>query len=106
MSSFLFSYSFMSLSESTKETLKYKHFSTFQSKWLKTTEYLKHENDTEYLRCIVDPLSIYKELVLVLSFWQVQDRYKVIVALKTDSVLVKYWTFISVKTRQLSHTVI
>lgn len=30
----------------------------------------------------MDPLSVYKELVLVFSFWQVQDCYKVIVALK------------------------
>lgn len=29
----------------------------------------------------MDPLSIHKELVLVLSLWQVQDRYEVIVAL-------------------------
>lgn len=35
-----------------------------------------------YLWRIVDPLSIYKKLVLVLSFWQVQDRYKVIMALE------------------------
>lgn len=30
----------------------------------------------------MDPLSVYKELVLVFSFWQVQDCYKIIVALK------------------------
>lgn len=30
----------------------------------------------------MDPLSIHKELVLVLSLWQVQDRYEVIVALR------------------------
>ena len=30
----------------------------------------------------MDPLSIDKELVLVLSLWQVQDRYKVIMALE------------------------
>lgn len=30
----------------------------------------------------MDPLSVHKELVLVLSFWQVQDRYKVIMALE------------------------
>lgn len=35
-----------------------------------------------YLWCIMDPLSIHKELVLVLSLWQVQDRYEVIVALR------------------------
>lgn len=33
-----------------------------------------------YLWCIMDPLSIYKELVLVFSFGQVQDCYKVVVA--------------------------
>lgn len=37
-----------------------------------------------YLWGIMDPLSIYKELVLVFSFWQVQDCYKVIVALKKE----------------------
>lgn len=38
----------------------------------------------------MDPLSIYKELVLVLSLWQVQDRYKVIMALEKgkESILV------------------
>lgn len=35
-----------------------------------------------YLWSIVDPLPIYKELVLMFSFWQVQDCYEVIVALK------------------------
>ena len=32
----------------------------------------------------MNPLSIHKELVLVLSFWQVQDGYKVIVAEDTE----------------------
>lgn len=32
----------------------------------------------------MDPLPIYKELVLMFSFWQVQDCYKVIVALKNE----------------------
>lgn len=35
-----------------------------------------------YLCGIMDPLSVYKKLVLVLSFWQVQDRYEVIMALE------------------------
>lgn len=45
----------------------------------------------------MDPLSIDKELVLVLSLWQVQDRYKVIMALEKgkETILVQYWGFIS-----------
>lgn len=34
----------------------------------------------EYLRRVVCPLTIHKELVLMLSFRQVQDGYEVIVA--------------------------
>lgn len=53
-----------------------------------------------YLRRIIDPLPIYKKLVLVLSFRQVQDRYEVIMALERGRkrVLVQYWAFLSVKT--------
>ena len=45
----------------------------------------------------MNPLSIYKELVLVLSFRQVQDGYEVIMALekrKKESVLVQMWSFL------------
>lgn len=40
-----------------------------------------------YLRRIVDPLSVYKELVLVLSLRQVQDGHKVIVASETGKTI-------------------
>lgn len=51
------------------------------------------------------PLSIHKELVLVLSLWQVQDRYEVIVALKERrKQLVKHGTFMSAKNPLLPHT--
>lgn len=36
--------------------------------------------EEEYLRRVMRPLTIHKELVLMLSFGQVQDGYKVIVA--------------------------
>lgn len=36
--------------------------------------------EEEYLGRVVCPLTIHEELVLMLSFWQVQDGYKVIVA--------------------------
>ena len=37
-----------------------------------------------YLWRVMNPLSVHKELVLVLSFWQVQDGYEVIVAEDTE----------------------
>ena len=38
----------------------------------------------------MDPLPIYEKLVLVFSFRQVQDRYKVIMALERGKVLVQH----------------
>lgn len=38
------------------------------------------EGGGEYLRRVVCPLTIHIELVLMLSFWQVQDGYKVVMA--------------------------
>lgn len=53
----------------------------------------------------MDPLSIHKELVLVLPLWQVQDRYEVIVALKERRrKLVKHGTFMSAQNPLLPHT--
>lgn len=41
----------------------------------------------EYLRRIVGPLTIHKELVLMLSFRQVQNGYKVILAAERKEVV-------------------
>lgn len=67
---------------------------------------VKNENDTRtkttvmYLWRVVDPLSIDKKLVLVLSLWQVQDGYKVIVAVRDGKEILDS----QVKAPQLSHT--